>query len=402
MRNRLREFLIASSQQSCSEMRINVRFAHISDLHLGKRVNEFSMIEDQKYILKSITDIIKKKDADVVFIAGDIYDKAVATQEAVSLFDEFLTDLFMLEREVYIISGNHDSAERLSFGSRIIEKNRIHIAPVFDGQLYRSIYEDRYGAVNIYMLPFIRPSIVRRYYPEKNIQTYEDAVRVVIDEADIDYSRRNIMIAHQFITGAKRTESEEIAVGGLDNISADLFNRFNYTALGHIHSQQKVQSDNIRYCGTPLKYSFSEVNDNKCVLIGEIDGEGCVTIEKEMLKPLRDMRHIKNTYEYITNRENYIGTDIHDYMYITLTDEEEIPDAIGRLRAIYPNIMKLDYDNTRTRMSGELNLTECSKNRSPQEYFEELYFLQNNKPMSKEQEKFISGAIEKIWRQSDI
>lgn len=376
-----------------------LKFAHISDLHLGKKVNEFSMIEDQKYILNEIIRIVKSDQLDAVFIAGDIYDKSVASLEAVSLFDTFLTELFELNIEIYIISGNHDSAERLSFGSKIIEKSRIHIAPVFNGSLSKSVFYDEYGCINIYMMPFIRPSNVRRFYPEENIESYEDAVEIVLRASEVDYSERNILIAHQFITGAKRTESEEINVGGLDNISADLFENFNYTALGHIHRQQKIKSEFIRYSGTPLKYSFSEINDRKCILTGEIDGAGNVTINEKELIPLRDMRHIKQTYDYITNRNNYINTNVDDYLYITLTDEEEIPDAIGKLRSIYPNIMKLDYDNTRTQSVNEVSIDEYSNNKSPSEYFRELYLLQNNKEMSDEQIKFIDKAIEKIWRQ---
>lgn len=378
-----------------------MRFAHISDLHIGKRVNDFSMLEDQQYILKQILDIIKEQKVDAVVIAGDVYDKSVPSAEAVALCDDFITALSREKLQTFMISGNHDCAERVAFGARIMEQMNLHIAPVFDGNVLTYQMKDQMGNVNFYLLPFLKPANVRRFYEEETINSYTDAMRTVISHIDLNTSERNVLIAHQFVTGAARSDSEDVSVGGIDNVDADVFDAFDYVALGHIHGAQKVIRDTIRYCGTPLKYSFSEAKQNKSVTIVTMDIDDqnqCeVAIDAIPLKPLRDLREIRGSYEEITLRENYLYTNTQDYMHITLTDEEDIPDAIGKLRAIYPNIMKLDYDNKRTRTRQDVVLEGDAETKSPLDLFEDFYYQQNNQQMSEQQQEYISQLVEKIW-----
>lgn len=391
-----------------------MKFLHLSDLHIGKRVNEFSMLEDQKYILNQILTLADREKVDGVWIAGDIYDKTVPSAEAVQLFDDFLTSLVRRGLLCFIISGNHDSAERIAFGARLVERCGVHLSPVFDGTIAPIELEDKYGKIRIYLLPFLKPAHVRQAYPEAKVESYQDAVQVVVDwicgclnagdegqehnggmawEADC----RNVILAHQFITGALRCESEELSVGGLDQISAEVFKDFDYVALGHLHMPQTVGRENIRYCGTPLKYSFSEAAGEKSVTVVELKEKGNTSWYTIPLKPRRDLREIRGTYMELTALENYKDTNVEDYLHITLTDEEDVPDALGKLRSIYPNIMKLDYDNLRTRSSQMILAEETVEKKLPIELFEELYKLQNNQEMSPEQKKFAEEMMEKIW-----
>ncbi len=374
-----------------------MKFIHLSDLHIGKRVNEFSMLEDQKYILKEIIGIIDSEKPDGVFIAGDVYDKSVPSAEAVQLFDDFLCSLAKRSLKVFIISGNHDSAERLAFGGRLMDISGIHISPVYDGSLSPITLMDSFGKINIYMLPFLKPVNVKRFFPEREIASYTDAIKAVTDGICLNKTERNVIIAHQFVTGALRSESEELSVGGSDNVDVTVFDGFDYVALGHIHGPQKMTRETVRYCGTPLKYSFSEANHKKSVTCVELNQKGNVSISTIPLTPLRDMREIKGCYDEITLKKNWENTNCEDYMHITLTDEEDIPDAIGKLRVIYPNLMKLDYDNKRTRSSSSVGSAENVENKSPLELFSEFYEKQNNQPMSEEQERFMNELIEKIW-----
>ncbi len=371
-----------------------MRLAHISDLHIGKRIGEFSMLEDQQYILKKITDIVDKSDICGVIIAGDIYDKSVPSAEAVSLCNEFITGLAKTGVSIFIISGNHDCPERISFGSEIMETANIYIAPVFDGRLKKVRLEKDSEKADIYLMPFLKPAYVRRYYEDKNISDYNDAISAVLKDIKPDKSAVNILVAHQFVTGAKCCDSEELSVGGIDNISSELFKDFDYVALGHIHGPQNIGRKTIRYCGSPLKYSASEADHQKSITLIDIQGKN-VQVSCEKLIPLKDVRRLRQTYENITLRENYIYTNTDDYIYITLTDEEEIPDAIGRLRSIYPNIIKLDYDNTRTRQNQTLEINDIEKKTTLQ-LFDEFYETQNNQKMSSEQEQLITALIEEI------
>ena len=350
-----------------------MKFVHLSDLHLGKRVNEFSMIEDQAYILTKILGIIREERPDGVLIAGDIYDKSVPSVEAVSLFDEFLKQLSRQQTQVFIISGNHDSPERLGFASELIALSGIHIAPAYDGMVCPVSLEDGYGTVNVYMLPFIKPVHVRSAFPEEKAESYTEAVSAAIAHMDIREGERNILIAHQFVTGAARCESEDISVGGLDNVDASVFDAFDYVALGHIHGPQQIGRESVRYCGTPLKYSFSEAKQRKSVTVAELKEKGNLGIRTVSLTPLRDLRELKGTYEELANRKNYEGTSLEDYLHITLTDEEDIVDAVGKLRVIYPNLMKLDYDNRRTRENREITGGGRLSAKTPMELVREVY-----------------------------
>ena len=374
-----------------------MKFIHLSDLHLGKRLNEFSLIEDQEYILNKIINIIDDEKPDAVIIAGDIYDKPVPPAEAVRLFDDFLCSLALRRLQVFVISGNHDSAERIAFGSRLMDKSGIHMAPVYDGNAAPVSLEDEYGIVDVYMLPFVKPAGVRRLFKDEQIDSYTDALSACVKNMNVDSSHRNILVTHQFVTGSLRSDSEEISIGGADNVDAAVFGDFDYTALGHIHRPQSAGADNIRYCGTPLKYSFSECSHDKSVTVVEFAAKGRVTVRTASLVPLHDMREIKGTYMELTDRNSYAGTATDDYIHVTLTDEDDIPDAVGRLRAVYPNIMKLDYDNKRTRSSSCVEAAEAVETKSPMELFAEFYEKQNNAAMSDEQRDFCEKLISDIW-----
>ena len=375
-----------------------MKLIHLSDIHLGKRVNEFSMLEDQAHILKKILAVVDEEKPDGVLIAGDVYDKSVPSTEAVQLFDDFLVRLAERKLPVFIISGNHDSPERLSFANRLIDAAGIHLAPVYNGVVEPITLSDEYGPVNVYMLPFIKPAHVRGFFPDTEITGYSDAVAAAIGRMNIDKTQRNVLITHQFVTGAQRSDSEELSVGGTDNIGAEVFCDFDYVALGHIHGPQNMDSGRIRYCGSPLKYSLSEAAQQKSVTVAELKEKGTLEIHTVPLIPRRDMVELKGSYQQLTLREFYENTTYQeDYTHITLTDEEDIPDAVAKLRAVYHNLMKLDYDNTRTRHSAAISGAENVETRSPIDLFAEFYELQNGLPMSAEQTELVASLIEKIW-----
>lgn len=374
-----------------------MKLIHLSDLHIGKRVNEISMIEDQEYILTQIIRIACDEKADAVLIAGDVYDKSVPSAEAVTLFDDFLCRLAKHGLPVLIISGNHDSPERLAFGNRLLENSGIHIAPVYSGKVESVTLTDEHGEVNFWLLPFIKPAHVKRFYPDEGIESYTDAVRVTVEKMGIDTGKRNILLTHQFVTGASTCESEEISVGGSDNVDASVFEGFDYVALGHIHGPQNIGSNKIRYCGTPLKYSFSEADHHKSVTVVELGEKGNLKLRLQPLTPRHDLRQIRGTFAELTDKAYYDGTAADDYLHVILTDEEDVTEALGKLRVIYPNIMKLSYDNTRTRSNQIIDGAEDVQRKSPLELFEELYELQNNQAMSEEQRSFTRELIESIW-----
>lgn len=377
-----------------------MKFIHLSDLHIGKRVNEFPMYEDQEYILTEIIKIIDNEKPDAVLIAGDIYDKSIPPSDAVTMFDAFLVLLSKRNLKVFVISGNHDSPERLSFCSRLIEKSGVYFSPVYNGHIAPVKLEDEYGEVNIYMLPFVKPANVRRFFDDREILNYTDAMETAISEMNVNRESRNVLVTHQFVTGADRTESEEISVGGTDNVDVSVFDDFDYVALGHIHRPQNCLSKRVRYCGTPLKYSFSEANDKKSVTIVELKEKGSLEIRTADLVPKHEMREIKGKYEEITAKSFYENTTYQtDYMHITLTDEEDIPDGVGKLRTIYHNLMKLDYDNMRTRSNSQITGAQNIEEKSPLELFEDFYEMQNNQPMSEEQRGYISLLIESVWEE---
>ena len=373
-----------------------MKLIHLSDLHIGKRVNEVSMIEDQAYILLQILQIIDAERPDAVLIAGDVYDKSVPSAEAVTLFDDFLYRLSRRNVPVFIISGNHDSPERLSFGGRLMEGKGIHISPVYDGTVTPITLEDAAGPVHFWLLPFVKPSQVRRFYPDAGIETYTDACRAAVEQMALNKEERNVLLLHQFVTGAATCESEEISVGGTDNVDASVFDDFDYVALGHIHGPQNIGSNRIRYCGTPLKYSFSEEHHHKSITVVNLGKKGELQLQLRPLTPRRDLRSLRGTFAALSDKAFYETTDTGDYLHILLTDEEDVPEALGKLRLIYPNIMKLSYDNTRTRTSCILEGAADVKSKSPLQLFEELYELQNNQPMSDVQRQFAEELIETI------
>ncbi len=376
-----------------------MKLIHLSDLHLGKRVNEFSMLDDQKYILREILSVVDREAPDAVLLAGDIYDKSVPSAEAVQLFDEFLCSLAARQLQVFVISGNHDSPERIAFASRLISRSGIHLSPVYGGAVEPVTLQDAFGPVNIYMLPFLKPAHVRRFFPEAEITSYTDAVRAAVGQMGVDTAQRNVLVTHQFVTGASTCESEELSVGGTDNVDASVFDPFDYVALGHIHGPQNIGSTRIRYCGTPLKYSFSEARQQKSVSVVTLGEKGELQLRTVPLAPRRDLRELRGTYMELTARSFYAGTRTDDYLHITLTDEEDIPDVIGKLRVIYPNLMRLDYDNRRTRAGGQITGAEDAARKSPLQLFAELYEQQNGQPMTTEQSAFSEALMGTIWEE---
>lgn len=398
-----------------------MKLMHLSDLHLGKRIYEFSMLEDQKYILQQILEKIEEEQPDGVILAGDLYDKTVPSAEAVQLFDWFLTELSNRRVPVFAISGNHDSAERIAFGSGLMSEKKVFFSPVYDGQIRRVTLEDEFGLLHVWLMPFLKPTTVRQALKkeegreengesslengnemmvmdpkQEEIHGYQSALDAVIRRMDVNREERNVLVAHQFVTGAARCESEELNVGGLDQISAETFDAFDYVALGHIHSPQKVGRETIRYCGTPLKYSFSEAGQTKSITVAELMEKGSVTIRTIPLIPLRDMRRLKGSYMELMDQKNQKNTNLEDYVEITLTDEEDIPDGMQKLRIVYPNLMKLHYDNLRTRTNQEITMTEEVEQKTEEELFEEFYQLQNNQEMSTEQKEFVEQLLEKL------
>ena len=373
-----------------------MKLIHLSDLHLGKRVGEVSMLEDQAYILDRVLDIVDGAGPDALLIAWDVYDKSVPSAEAVTLFDDFLCRLARRKLPVLVISGNHDSPERLAFGSRLMEGAGVHLSPVYDGNVKPITLTDEHGPVDFWLLPFLKPAHLRRFYPEETIDSYTDAVGAAIAHMNIDPSRRNVLLCHQFVTGAATCESEELIVGGTDNVDAAVFDGFDYVALGHLHGPQNVGSSRIRYCGTPLKYSFSEASQYKSVTVAELGEKGDLTLHTVPLTPRHDMRVIQGTFAQLTAENSDAAGEREDYLHIILTDEEDVPEALGRLRLVYPNILKLSYDNTRTRTSQSVDRAQRVAQKSPLELFEELYETQNNQPMSQEQRDFAQRLIEQL------
>ena len=427
-----------------------MRFLHLSDLHLGKRVCEFSMLDDQRYILEQILSLLDKTPVDGVLLAGDLYDKPVPPAEAVRLLDWFLTQLAERQLPVFAISGNHDSADRIAFGSALLQNSRVYVSPVFSGAPVPIPLTDEYGTLDVYLLPFLKPAMVRHVWPDEPVESYNDALACVLRHCPLDPAHRSVLVAHQFVAGAAVCESEEpsvggvdsidvslfegfdyvalghlhspqkvgrdtvrfaagaacceseeVSVGGVDSVDASLFDAFDYVALGHLHSPQKVGRDTVRYCGTPLKYSFSEARQHKSACFVELGSKGEVSITTAPLTPKHDLREARGSYMELTDRRNYDGTAVDDYLHITLTDEQDVPDALARLRVIYPNLMRLDYDNLRTREDQEITAPERAESITPLDHFSAFYQLQNNQPLTAEQAAFCQQLIEEIWKEGE-
>lgn len=370
-----------------------MKFFHISDLHIGKRVNGFSMMEDQRWILDQILALAKEHRPEGILIAGDLYDKPVPSAEAVELLDEFLYGFLKLGIPVWAISGNHDSEERVAYGARMMERAGIFMSRTFDGRVQKYTASGKNGQkTDIYLLPFVKPAMVRRFFPDREVDTTQQAVEAVLEQVSLEEDRANILVMHQFLTGARTCESEELSVGGSDQVDASVTERFDYVALGHLHGPQRVGRETVRYCGSPLKYSFSEAAHRKSVTVVEIDEKKTVEISTLPLVPLRDLREIKGPLEELVKPEVAEAADARDYLHVTLTDQGEVLDAIGKLRAVYPNIMRLDFEKRESRQLREEEISLEEK--TPQELFAEFYEKQNGEEMSKEQEKM----VDQIWK----
>jgi len=370
-----------------------LKFFHLSDLHLGRRMYEFSLIDDQKFILEELLCLAAEEHPDAVVIAGDIYDRAVPSAEAVELFDRFLCALAKRRIPVLAISGNHDSPERIAFGADLMTPSGVFLSPVYNGYVEPVLLSDSFGAVNFYLLPFIKPANVRRFYPEEAIESYTDALRCAVEHMNVDPSARNVLVTHQFVTGGIRSDSEDVTVGGTDNVDAAVFDGFDYVALGHLHGAQRIGRETLRYSGTPLKYSFAEKDQIKSITVVKLGAKGNVSVSSLPLTPRRDMREVRGTYDELTLRGNYAGTNTDDYIHAVLTDENDIPNAFSRLQSIYPQLMKLDYDNRRTRTSVVISAEERRRTMTDTELFAEFFEKLNGQKMSAEQSGYVKAVF---------
>jgi exonuclease SbcD len=373
-----------------------MKLLHLSDLHIGKRVNGFSMLEDQRYILNGILKLAREEGVDAALLAGDLYDKPIPPAEAVGVLDGFLTGFARMGIPVLAISGNHDGPERLDFGTTLLAKEGVSLAAVYRGAGEPVVLEDEFGPVHFYQLPYLRPALLRHVYPEAQVQSYAEAVAYAVDQWQVDENGRNVLLAHQFVTGAATCESEEHSVGGVDQVPGEVFRAFDYVALGHLHGPQSIGRETLRYSGSPLKYSFSECRQEKSVTLVTLGEKGAVSVETRPLVPLRDLREIRGSYDQVTARSFYQDTNQEDYLHVILTDEEDVPEAVGKLRAVYPNLMKLSYDNLRTQSYQEIAGAQAPERRSPLELFGDLYKQQNNQPMSREQVDFLAALLERL------
>lgn len=385
-----------------------MKILHLADLHLGKILQEQSLIEDQEYMLKEIINIIKVEKVQVLLISGDVYDRSVPPTEAVNLLDDFLKILIKdLKIKVFIISGNHDSKDRLGFGNKIFEDEGLYIESKYNGRLKKVRLEDEYGPLNIYMLPFIKPVEVKKFFEDDLENNYDLAINKIIEKEEIDESERNIIMVHQFVTAGnvkpERTESEVLSLGGIENVDVSNFKSFDYVAIGHVHRPQKIGRDTARYAGTILKYSFSEINHNKSIPIIDIKEKGNITINLLPLKPLRDMREIKGPIEELIKEENYKEGNLEDYIKAIITNEEPVYDAIGKIKKIYPNTLKLEIQNSKTINSNteqNINLEEVKK-KSELELFSDFYKLQNNLDLNEKQKEIVKNIISEVKHETN-
>jgi len=377
-----------------------MKFMHLSDLHIGKSVNSFSMLEEQKHAFRQITGYIEAEGPAAVVIAGDVYDRAVPSVEAVRAFDDMLTELAGTGTAVMVISGNHDSAERLSYASRLLMEKQLYICGSYDGSIRKVTLADEHGDVHFWLLPFLKPSAVRGALDDADVESYDDAVAKALGTAGIDWAERNVLVSHQFYTKPGvtpvRSESELSPVGGLDAVDAGHIGRFDYVALGHLHGRQSVGVDNIRYCGSPVKYSFSEWRHEKSANIVELGQKGSCSVKALPLAPIHDMREIKGELSVLISDEVANLADKEDYLSVILTDEEEIIDPLGKLRSVYPNIMGLDFENSRTSIDAGAISTTAEKVRrlSPFDLFSEFFLEVQGSTMSPEQADTVRELLE--------
>lgn len=377
-----------------------MKIAHIADLHLGKIVYNYSMLEDQKDILDKIASILEKENIKTLLIAGDVYDKSVPSAEAVKMFDAFLVGLSKAGVEVFMIGGNHDSSERISFGADLMAVSGVHIAKALTKStkdIKPCVVSDQFGKINIYMLPFIKPVHVKVAFETEETLSYTQAVKRIIENMQVDKSARNIIVAHQFVTGGEKCESEQISVGGSDNVDSGVFEAFDYVALGHLHGPQHIGRKTLRYCGSPLKYSFSEINHKKSLTIINLNAKGDTQLAFIPLIPLRDWQEIRGTYNELMAKDYYDKLHVQNYFRVTLTDEDDVPNALEKLRTVYPNILELKYDNKRTAANAQVGTAQQAENKTPEEIFSEFYKKQNNQDLNEQQVRYMRELIEKIW-----
>lgn len=380
----------------------DMKILHLADLHLGKRVNEMSMIEDQKYILDQIITLIKEESVGIVLLCGDIYDKSIPTIEAIHLLDEFLDQLSKMAIKVLMISGNHDSIDRLSFGKSLFTRSNLYIASQFENEIEKITVKENGITVNFYMLPFVKSAYISHIF-QLQTDSYEECFRYLIEHTKIDEEETNILLSHQFVTANKKnpelSDSETSSLGGIDNIDFHIFDPFDYIALGHIHKPQAMGREMVRYAGSILKYSFSEIHMDKKATILTIDAKKEISLSFHPLKPLRDMREIECSLEELLKKQCEIGNQ-EDYMHVILTDEEQILDAIGKVRTIYPNVMQISFKNRRHMKqleSAQIKEDQIS-DQSPAELFEQFYKMQNHIDLDEKRLQLVLSVFEEVIR----
>ena len=380
-----------------------MKVLHVSDLHIGKRVNGMSMLDDQRYILRQILDIAEKHQVSVLLIAGDIYDKASPSAEAVTVFDAFLTDAVAAGLRVLAIPGNHDSAERIAYAQGLLEKQGVCLPPVYAGEVERVELEDAHGPVEFWLLPFLKPGDVRRFFPDEEIgDDYSAALRAVLGACAIDKGKRNVVLSHQLVTAygtALDRADDEIKLGGMDNVDVSVYDAFDYVALGHVHRPQRVGRDTVRYSGSPLKYSFSEARYGKSVALVELgekkpgdDVGECVSFKLIPLVPLHDVREVRGTLADVLA----MGAE-SDYLHITLSDEHPQLDAMAKIHEVFPNAMMLDYDNVTVLVDRpQTQLTADPDSMDTLDLFGAFYESQVGNPLDDEQRDFARKLIAKV------
>ena len=368
-----------------------MRFLHTADLHLGRQMNDLSLMQDQEYILDRIAELAESERVDAVLIAGDVYQRSSPQAEAMALFDSFISRLVSMKKRVFMISGNHDSTQRISYFSSILRSSGVYVTEKFEGRLQCAVLRDAFGEIAVWMLPFLRPSGVRRCLPEERIRTYQDAVEAVLRNTPVDPSMRNVLVCHQFITGSEASDSEELAVGGLENIDASVFDAFDYVALGHIHKPQTVGRDTLRYAGSPLKYSFSEVSHRKSVTIVDVEQKGETSVHTVPLQSVRDVRCVTGTMAELSDMPYS-----EDYVWVTVCDELVPPDARVALSVTFPNMLKFSVVNSKTKSDTDVMAGRPMENKSVTELFEDFYRLQNNDRLPGESHRKV---LEKVLRE---
>ena len=375
-----------------------MRFFHTADLHLGKKIYEQSMLEEQYHILQQILALAKEYRPDALLITGDVYDKPSPPADAISLLDDFLTACCEEALPVLLIAGNHDSPERLSFGGRIMAKHQVIPQGIFNGKPGIWQFQDDYGTVEFILLPFIKPAQARPFFPHKSIEDYSQAVAAALETLPANDYRR-VLLAHQFVTGdgdsPQRSDSETINVGGLDEVNAAVLAAFDYVALGHLHRPQSVSRPQIRYAGSPLKYSFSETDHEKSLVMVDLAAKGQTNIQCLPLTPSRDLRQLKGPLQALMQAP-LNATERMDYIRVILTERPEHGDPLALLRSRYPNLLRLDFPalTEETDMLPEEDLDE--ELRDPVALFNSFYLLQHGQPLSQEQKNLFHKILQQV------